>query len=91
MARKSVNVQELKAVVNESLRVSTCSVDVRQGMIYVLEKALHMSGNYRGFQYLTADQVPAGEKPGIQLFRDTLDLDSRFDPNTTDSTRIEFI
>ena len=37
----------------------------RQARNSLLEVLLHETGNYRGFKYLTALDLPAGQKPGI--------------------------
>lgn len=65
MARKTFEVNQLILQVNDMCKESTCSPDVRQGMMNLLENVLHETGNYRGFRYLLQDQVPAGEKPGV--------------------------
>ena len=65
MARKTIDVAQLRKQVNGLLAESICSADARQGMINVLEHVLHDTGNYEGFQYLNKYDVPAGTKPGI--------------------------
>lgn len=64
-SRKTFDVNNLRIVVNNMLEHSTCSRDIRWGMMTVLEHVLHETGNYRGFRYLEAHEVPAGELPGI--------------------------
>lgn len=93
--KKTFNVDEYRKMVNDSLTVSTCSADMRRGMITMLEEILHRTGNYKGFQYLMQGQVPANQKPGIYvnftgLIESTPEIE-RFDPTLTDSTRIRFI
>lgn len=63
--RKTVNIIDLRIKVNDMIRLSTCSKDVRRGMIAVLETMLLDTGNYNGFRYLEADEVPEGSQPGI--------------------------
>lgn len=67
--RKTVNVQDLKMVVNSILANhhgdGPGDARYRAGMMDILEHVLHETGNYRGFQYLNKDQVPVGNKPGI--------------------------
>ena len=65
MSKKTVTVESLKIAINEVLKTSTCSSDIRQGQMNVLENVLHSTGNYHGFQYLSKDKVPEGELPGI--------------------------
>lgn len=87
MERKTFKVDDLKVKINEVLQTSTCTADVRQGEIYVLEDILHSTGNYRGFQFLGADEVPAGELPGINWGFDN-DYEARF--FNTDRTRVRY-
>ena len=88
MPRKTLNVDQLLKDVNESLAISTCSSETRQGMINVLENVLHATGNYRGFGYLDQTKVPTGELPGINTDanNEILDYANRF--ANTDKTRV---
>jgi len=90
--RKTVDVSSTKDKVNEMLKISTCSPDVRQGAINVLEDILHSTGNYRGFRYLNSAEVPTGQIPGINgaCIDDGYDGDvvARF--TNTDSTRAKY-
>jgi len=88
MTRKTVNVADLIVDVNYTLSQSTCSPDVRQGAINVLEYVLHATGNYRGFRYLTAKEVPADQLPGINYGVDDADYEARF--ANTDKTRVQY-
>lgn len=93
MRKKTFNVDEYRQTVNQLLAMSECSSDVRQGMINMLEKILFQTGNYKGFQYLMQNQVPPGEKPGINvnstgLIESTPDIE-RF--RFTDPTRVRYI
>ena len=63
--KKTFKVSDLKKNVNSMLAGSTCSAGIRDGMATVLGEVLHATGNYAGFGYLTQEQVPTGEKPGI--------------------------
>jgi hypothetical protein len=93
--KKTFNVNEYRTMVNEILAKSTCSADMRQGMITMLEEILHQTGNYRGFNYLMQNQVPAGEKPGIFVNSSGLieatPIEKLFDRDSTDSTRVYYI
>lgn len=88
--RKTVRVEELVKEANMMLKHSTCSSDVRQGVINFLESFLHDTGNYQGFRYLLQDEVPQGEKPGVNY------LDGMPHPNydlrfkDTDCTRVQY-
>jgi hypothetical protein len=72
MARKTVQVSSVIEYVNNMLRNSFGAVtsEERLGMIDVLEQILHDTGNYRGYRYLTQEEVPSGEKPGIHYAGD---------------------
>ena len=67
MSKKTFNVADLTAMVNQMCAQSTCSRDIRQGAMNVLEQVLHSTGNYHGFRYLTSKDVPDGGKPGINI------------------------
>jgi len=91
-ARKTINVGELKVLVNEFLKTSTCSQDRRQGYIDVLQHMLHSTKNYHGFQYLYQDNVPLGQLPGI-IVHGTVENtphEERFPYGKVDPTRVYF-
>ena len=62
---KTVRIDTVITEVNKMLSLSTCSKQVREGMISVLELCLHETNNYNGFRYLEKREVPINEKPGI--------------------------
>ena len=93
MARQTMNVDALREEVNRMIKESVCSREVRQGMASVLEVALHRTGNYNGFAYLTANDVPKKQLPGINTvpgnwmaMDEQVLYDKRFE-NTDDSRR----
>lgn len=98
MARKTVEVSVLKDIVNDVLRTSTnefgMTEGVRTGMIFLLEKVLFDTGNYKGYRQLMLADVPKGEKPGISVNETGLiehtPVEVRFDKNTTDTSRREY-
>jgi hypothetical protein len=65
--RKKISVVELVSEVNRLNRESHKSItrEMRLGWNNLAEHFLHQTGNYKGFGYLTQDEVPAGEKAGI--------------------------
>ena len=86
--RKTFSVELLLTTVNNLLQHSAeCYADRRTGMISVLESVLHQTGNYKGYRYLTADEIPAGGMPGIHHGPngDMLPYPDRF--KNTDETR----
>jgi len=85
MARKTFNVVEFKELVNSTLASTPeDAVQYRHGVIACLEFILHDTGNYKGFRYLTAAEVPYG-LPGINGPIEDLSYEERF--ANTDSTR----
>lgn len=92
MGKKTFSVENMRMEINESLRRSTCTPDVRQGLINALEYVLHASGNYHGFRYLWKHDVPTGELPGIVVngLIETTPPEVRFANGTVDETRREY-
>lgn len=87
--RKTVSVEFLKDYVNKSLAHEFGTKEQRHGMCLVLETALMETGNYRGFQYLDARQVPPGHAPGVNMDERFEDYDTRFE-GCDDSRRFYF-
>ena len=83
MARKTIHIAQFCEYVNNSLRLSTESPDTRQGKINLLEAMLHLTDNYNGYNYLTQDEVPEGQLPGIRH-----DVEDKF--HNTDKTRVRY-
>jgi len=67
-SKKTIKVQDLIDIVNRRNKHSTCSPEVRKGWNSLLEEVLHKTDNYNGFNFLAPDEVPEGEKPGIECF-----------------------
>ena len=63
--RKTLRVRETVLMLNEMLKDSTGSADFRDGICTAIEHVLHSTGNYCGFRYLEAVEVPYGHAPGI--------------------------
>lgn len=90
--RKTINIESVRVLVNQMLRDSHQSdhlcdksdISFREGAISVLEEILHDSGNYRGFRYLTEDEVFKDCLPGVRRGED-LSYEEKF--NNTDETR----
>ena len=92
--RKTIRVTEVVEQVNRWLRVSTCTPEMRKGMIAVLTHILHDTNTYAGFRYLTLDEMPKVDGyyknetlPGI---RGTADLPSEERFANTDDTRVQY-
>jgi hypothetical protein len=67
MPRKTIDIETLRKAVNTALATDTHNKrEHRLGAAQTLEYALHATDNYRGFRYLTRDEVPAGAVPGIE-------------------------
>ena len=86
--RKTVDVEFLRTFVNSTLQhTPDGQKDYRQGVITVLESVLHKTGNYRGFGYLTEEDMEntTHNIPGIRLAPGTKDK-----WENTDETRIKY-
>lgn len=94
--RKTFNVEDFKQEVNLVLTGSEGGSPeqraFRQGCINTLESILFATGNYRGFKFLSYDDMIANQgQPGINTF-DSLPEDEewkRFD--NTDKTRVRYL
>jgi hypothetical protein len=53
--RKTIRVNELKEMVNDTLEKSTCSSEARKMLALFLSDVLHKTGNYHGFMYLPSE------------------------------------
>ena len=64
--RKTFKVSELTDMVNHFLANSFYTDPAtRKGMMVVLESVLNETGNYKGYRYLSKQEVPKNQKPGI--------------------------
>ena len=67
MSRKTIDVEVLKAEVNQILANYTengVHSEYLVGLRTLLEFGLHRTGNYRGYRYLDRNEVPFQERPG---------------------------
>jgi hypothetical protein len=89
MPRKTVKIEKIIEMGNKVLMNDTHDPEFRSGVKLMLENILHESGTYRGFRFLTQEEVPQGEAPGIH-YEDGLPAPypERFE--NTDSTRVKF-
>jgi hypothetical protein len=92
MSRKSFDVEEFRQYVNDLLFKTICSPEHRRGFIRILENVLHSTGNYKGFYYLSKDEISIGQLPGINISpidgQNLIDLVERF--KNTDDTRVHY-
>lgn len=89
-ARKTIEVSKLVEYSNHLLRHNQTTEEQRIGVIKLAEQMLHETGNYKGFRYLSADEVSG--RPGINFNKrgyPVSDLEQRF--KDTDQTRIQFL
>jgi len=81
-ARKTVDVETILAYANGYLSAKEGSVEARRAIINMLEFALFSVNRYRGYNYLTKDQLANPEdRPGVKF--DNLGVDFI----NTDNTR----
>jgi hypothetical protein len=87
MAKTTIKVDELKSMINLAI-ASDCSLrsEVRAAYANLLEQVLNNTGNYKGYRYLTENEIPVGFKPGIRTW--STSAEKRFD--NTDNTRVEY-
>lgn len=64
--RKTHSVAALIEQANYSLEHDEHGPEFRKGVMMMLEKVLFDTGNYKGFRYLTEEEVPKGQEPGIR-------------------------
>lgn len=80
-------IEDVVGYINSELKNTTSNrYELRQGLMLAAERLLHASGNYKGFRYLTQQEVPYGA-PGINYAngQPCEDYVERF--RNTDSTR----
>ena len=85
MSRKTVAVDKLKEMANNILADSYGEQDSRDCLIVFVDKILMDAGNYKGFRYLTKNEVPVSQFPGINTPIENLSYEERF--KYTDPTR----
>jgi hypothetical protein len=83
-ARKTVPVQPLLDYANGYLAAKGGTPDARKAIIAFIESVLFKADRYRGFTYLTEDQLAAADLPGIRW-----DKKDYFD--NTDKTRRRYV
>jgi hypothetical protein len=88
--RKTFNIEAFKSQINSSLANSTCTPDVRRGMLFALEHVLFEAGAYAGFRYLDQNEVREDFLPGVRVDAAgaVLPFEERF--INTDATRVEY-
>lgn len=87
-ARKTIRIETLRKLTNSMSRHSTCKPEIRKGYQALLNQALHETGNYNGFRYLTRSDVGEGVAPGINDVASDASMQDKFED--TDSSRIAF-
>ena len=88
--RKTISVDLVVDKANAMLATSTCSAEVRQGVINLLEDILMETGNYKGFRYLLQDEVPAKQLPGVNYENGLPHKDYELRFKDTDCTRVQY-
>lgn len=84
MSRKTVSVDFIKNMVNDTLAAAHGDQQYRRALIDMIERVLFQTDNYNGFTYLGIDQVPNGCKPGIRWVGNDPDF------TDTDNTRVQY-
>ena len=90
--RKTIPVEAIKDTINTRLAFGGLNKLQRLTLIMLADDLLMSHGVYHGYQHLRKDQVPEGEKPGINAVTGqsimNMSIEDRF--NDTDDTRIYF-
>ena len=86
-ARKTVPVQEMLDYANGYLAAKGGTAEARKAIICFIEMTLFKADRYRGFTYLTQDELSSLDKPGIRWVDRVAGMvgDPRFED--TDDTR----
>lgn len=86
-SKTTIKVKDLLEKVNSMIARSTCAPEGRKALAVLLSGFLHDTGNYSGFRYLDASEVPAGHLPGIVRTQHPV-----YDHTVTfpDDTRVEY-
>lgn len=83
--RKTFSVKDFKDHINRELKADDdFPKDHRRGLIDALELVLRQTGNYQGFRYLTKEEIPVNQLPGIYWINNNPVFDN------TDSTRVHY-
>jgi hypothetical protein len=85
--KKTIPVQTIVTQLNETLANGFQTIQERQAIMIFAERILRDTGNYRGFRYLTQDEIPGCQIPGIRPGGST-DHESRF--TNTDPSRVKY-
>jgi len=64
--RKTAEIHDLIDIVNHRNRHSTCPPTVREGWNDFLKDILNRADVYGGYRYLSVNEVPVGQLPGIK-------------------------
>ena len=101
MAKKkpkvNIKVDRILEKGNITLRSQYNTADERLAVMSFVEDILHETDNYRGFQYLYPNELPAGVIPGINIIdmsdAATMSVDDAHSLRfaNTDPTRIRFL
>lgn len=89
MGRKTVNVSMIVDYCNTRLGAFEFTKSERESLISLCDNVLLSIDNYKGFRYLTNNELPRDELPGVRYNgTDILPPDERF--QNTDHTRIRY-
>ena len=89
---KTINVKDLINLINEILRSSILTKEERSGIITLTYQMLGSTGNYYHKEYLTEDEVPQGQLPGIrEIYYRCNQLSWQDQHYNTDLTRVKFL
>ena len=89
----SFSIDEFRSLMNSTLANSTCSAEMRKGMIVALETVLYKSGRFNGTRPLTTHEIPMGHRPGVNIDPTTGHVLENYTARDagTDKTRVEYL
>lgn len=89
----TINIDEFRTLMNSTLAKSTCSAEMRKGMIVALETVLYTTNRFNGTRPLTVHEIPMGQRPGANIDPTTGNILENYAARDagTDKTRVEYL
>ena len=87
------SIDEFRGLMNSTLANSTCSAEMRKGMIVALETVLYKTGRFNGTRPLTMHEIPMGHRPAVNIDPTTGNVLENYAARDagTDKTRVEYL
>lgn len=88
--RKTFDVVEFIANTNKMLANGTTTPEFRKGLMFALESVLFASNRYKGFRYLTKNEVIVAQSLTKEEVLPGIRTDQPLQFENTDSTRVAY-